>query len=499
MSDPRQAGAGGGFRDKVIAAVAWTAAFGVFRDLLQFVTMMVLVRLVAPEAYGQAAVAHGVIGFLGVFSFTTLVSHALQARSDRQVDFQQHFTFGALLQPLWFAATNLLAVALRGSDTYGSTAPLLHVLSIGFLLDWPAELRRKMIEREMDWRRLRLLHAIGLVVAAVLAVAMALAGQGVYALVVPGLAASLPFVWDLFGPLGWRPTWKRPTAQFRPALRFGATRAASGVSTQGRQLLETAGLAPLVGFESLAFFGRAVGLANLFCVRAASQLMQALYPVLTRIEEGSPRYQRASALVLRAAAWVVLPVATVFAALARPVVELVYGSRWSAVVPLLPWVMAAGAAGALAQVGYQLLLAHNRERRCLTLDILALGGTLAGLALVAAHGLLPYIALAGLVQLASLVLALVWLGRLGAATAAGISVALMPSLAAVAAGAAVCRALFGPLAEISRGGAFLWAGSFGALYLVVLRFAFRGPLAELVGYLPFGDRLAPLLLLGRRR
>src|SRR5262245_5395180 len=96
--------------EKAQSAVIWNAGFNVFRDLLQFVVMLVLVRLLAPEAYGQFILVTSIIGFVGIFSFNSFISHSLQVKTDDEANLQQHFTAGAPLQLGLFVVTNVLAL-----------------------------------------------------------------------------------------------------------------------------------------------------------------------------------------------------------------------------------------------------------------------------------------------------------------------------------------------------------------------------------------------------
>ena len=151
-------------REVARAAVFWSAGFHLFRDVLQFGVMLVLVRLLNPEDYGRVSLAQTVIGLLGVLSFKTVVVHLFQIRDERRVDYQQHFTAGAVLNGGCFVITNVIAAALFFSKDYSSIAPLLHLLSVGFLLEVPIALRDTMLKREHRWARLRTIHGIGLLV-----------------------------------------------------------------------------------------------------------------------------------------------------------------------------------------------------------------------------------------------------------------------------------------------------------------------------------------------
>ena len=141
---------------KARSAVLWNTGFNLFRDLLQFGTMLVLVRLLEPAAYGQFGLVTSVIGFISIFSFNNFIAHTLQVRDEADVHYQDHFTAGAVMAGTMFLVTNLVAFALRWFESYAPVAMLVHVMSVTLLLEWPCELRRKMLERQFDWRRMQI-------------------------------------------------------------------------------------------------------------------------------------------------------------------------------------------------------------------------------------------------------------------------------------------------------------------------------------------------------
>ena len=318
----------------------WIAGISVLRDGLQFGVMLVLVRLLDARAYGEFSLVSSIVGLLTVLSFHSFLEHTLQARPGDTVDYQAHFTFGGFAQLAAVIALNVVAIVLRQFPAYAAVAPVLSVMSIVFVLDWAAELRVKMLERELNWSRLRLLEAAGILVNALTAIALALGGAGVYALLVPGMAALLPFVYDLFFVMRWRPSWTFNWRAFQPAWRYGLTRMASGVTARGQQVLESCVMAGVLGLPGLGVYGRAIGLASFACLKLTSVMTLTLFPMVTRFLPNSREFQRAGGLVLRAAAWTSIPAAAVLGVVAGPLVRILYGTRWLAAVPLLPWALA---------------------------------------------------------------------------------------------------------------------------------------------------------------
>ncbi|MDX1539778.1 MAG: oligosaccharide flippase family protein [Geminicoccaceae bacterium] len=476
-------------------AVLWSTGFGLFRDGLQFLVMLIMVRLLDPAAYGQFALAGSIVGVVTLLSFTSYVEHTLQARRDAEVDFQLHFTAGLVFQVAAFAVTNLIALGLRFLPDYADVAPLVHVMSLIFLLTWPHEIRVKMIERAHDWRRLRLLQAAALVGGLGLGLLLALAGAGVYALAAPALMVTVPFIYDLLVAQGWRPDWRWDWQRYRPALRFGLAQIPNALAVRLRPLLENAVIVSALGFASVGFLTRATSLAVLFCIGPAAQLLLAIYPVITRIETGTERYRRMSALVVRGVIWVMLPAATLFAVLAEPVVAVIYGAKWTPVVPLLPWTMLVGVISALQQTLLRLMLAHNQIRTSFMVNLLWFAGI--GVCLVVLlrpHGLIPY--LAGLCVLqAALAGFMAWsLHRAGGLAYRDLAQALASALAALALALAIVWQGFQLLAldKDTVRGAVLFGSLVGILYLGLLRVLFPRQLHELLTYLPGGGFLLRL-------
>lgn len=485
------------FGAKARSAVIWNTGFNLFRDLLQFCVMLVLVRLLAPAAYGQFSLVTSIIGILSIFGFNNFVAHTLQLRHDSEVDYQLHFTMGGAMQLAMFGLTNVVAAALHWFPAYASVAQAVHVMSITFLLEWPCELRRKMIERSFDWRRLRLLHGVGLVMNAILAITMARMGAGVYALLVPGLVVTLPFTYDLFVRERWTPRWSWSWEKYRKTFRFGVARMGSGLTLYGKQLLESGMFVAVLGFSSLGILTRSFGLAQMFCLKFASQLMYAIYPMLTRLDTDTGGAARIGGMVLRLVAWTVFPVAICFGVLAEPVVRTVYGSRWAAVVPLLPWAMGWGAAASLTQASYTLLLARNQARRCLFADALFLVGTILALFVALPYGSRSYLAASTCAQVIVLVVVLTWLLRLSALTSKGLFFAFVPTLLACSIGAGVTFGAFRLAHQTATAfiGAVIWGTAFLMVYLVIIRAFFPKALTDLIRYFPARLVIARALVL----
>lgn len=491
------AGKTASLRDSAKQAMLWSAGLNIFRDAMQFGQMLVLARLLDPTTYGMAAMATTLVNVIGLASFQHVIPHALQVRTDKEINFHLHFTAGLVLNGVLFVVANIVAFGLQFTSNYVHLQPMMHVLSLTFLLGVPGEMRVKMLEREHDWSRLRGLQLAGVVVSTIAGISMAWAGAGVYSLIVPGLLASTLFVLDLFLREGWRPRWQWNYGGYLEAMRFGVNRSMSNALNGGRNLIQNTQIAQSVQFAGLGVFSRAEGLANMFCGRISQQATSALYPIITRAPAGSEQFRRMSRLVLSAVAWVVVPIACFLSLEARGVVGLLYGQKWLEVVPLLPLAMGCGVAVSLGATAYGMLLANDQARLCLRSDVVAFIVAVVPMVILIPLGLRAYLwgALAANVVIGAVLLTL--LVRSQGLDLKGLAAAIAPPLVAgtVATVALVgVRLLQATDAPVIVSLFISWA-VFCFAYLLILRIGFRSLLAEIVGYLPGGRRMAGLLML----
>lgn len=465
---------------QVKSGIAWIAGISLLRDAVQFGVMLALVRLLDPKAFGEYSVVSSVLGLLTVMGFHSFVEHTLQVRPGEEVDYQAHFTFGAFTQLTAVVVLNLAAIGLRQFPTYAPVAPLLSVMSLSFVIDWAAELRVKMLERELNWSRLRLLEAVGVAAGATVSIGLALGGAGVYALLAPAVVALLPFVYDLFVVARWRPTWQLRWRSFEPAWHYGLTRIASGLLARGQQVLESGVLAGIIGLSALGIYGRAMGLASFACLKLMSVMTLTLFPMVTRFLPNSAQFQKASGLVMRAVAWTSIPAAGLLSLAAEPFVRTLYGSRWMAAVPLLPWALAIAALTALMEAAAFLLLANLEPRKTLVLDVLNFAGTGLSLWWLLPGGLVPYLSGLLAVQVLLASIAIIWLVQSGAIEIRAVGQALTGPLIA-AAGFGI-GAQFGTARSLVSA-AMVCAG-LGLAYVAMLWVFWRQSFQELLQFVP---------------
>ena len=486
--------------NKAKSSVLWNTGFNLFRDVLQFLVMIVLVRMIAPSTYGEFALVTSIIGFIHVFSFSTFIQHVLQVRDDAKVNYQYHFTFGFSLQIFMFFLTNVIAFMMEFFHFYDTVSVYLHVLSIVYFFELFSEIRRMQLQRELDWKRMRILHGIGLVIGAILAISLAYTGAGIYALIIPGFMSNIPFIYEMLVIQKWRPTWEWNLSAYKPTIAFSKNRIMSGLMKTGKPLVENSLFVAVLGYSHLGYYNRAIGLATLLVNKFALQLTASIYPILTKVEPYTDQFRRIGGLIILFVIWIIAPIAYVAFNMSSELVLILYGDKWLEVIPYLSWASIIMALSAINHVLYSLLLSSHQEKICTYFDFFILICTILLLVFILPNGVLEYLQGQVLLMLGATFFLMSVSVYLKILEFKSLYQAVFPPLLALALSGMSMRSIMSNIAVLENHTIYfiLYSVCFSIVYLAVLRVFFSKSLYMIVSYLPGKSIWLKILILTKQ-
>ncbi|MBI3790168.1 MAG: oligosaccharide flippase family protein [Gemmatimonadetes bacterium] len=480
--------------------VAWNAVSEVAQVAFNFAAMLVLVRIIPPAEYGKATAATSVLVLLTSFSAAGLLGHVLQLHEGEDPDWTLHWHAAAVLQGGLFLAANVIAGVYWFLPAYRPAAPLLHVGSLGCLLNLPHLFAYQLLQRELDFRRSRLGIILSSLANTVATVALGVSGFGAYAIVIGAqVVGLLPLPvyllvirrWRPHGPWFAWPEWRRHA----PSLRFGGQQMVMAFLATARGTVEAAVLPGTVGFAAIGLLGRANGLHGQTVGRLSNILRDTVYPLLPRSAGDPPTFARHTTLFVQATLLAAIPGAIALGLLGPELSRVLYGRKWIAADPLIWPVALAGLGLGAFGVGMLVVQAASRLRATIVLALIE-AVLVAPLALVTISRT-PLTSYAWLVAGGELVAGVLAIGvasrHLRASWAWDV---FAPGLAAAAGGAAAVLALKGTLVARPAGVQLaVGAPAFLLAALGTLRVGFPGVLRNIVGRLKGGPVLLRWLAL----
>src|SRR5258708_36467917 len=96
-------------RAVISQGLVWTGMLQVFLVGANFVSMIILVRLLPPTEYGRAAAATGVLALINCFNCSYFIAQALQLHEGEEPDWSPHWSAGFYIPFALFIACNVVA------------------------------------------------------------------------------------------------------------------------------------------------------------------------------------------------------------------------------------------------------------------------------------------------------------------------------------------------------------------------------------------------------
>lgn len=356
-----------------------TLSFGAVQAI-RLLAQVVLARILAPEHFGLMAMALVVMQFLDLFrdlgTRSAIVQRETISRGFLSSMFFVNLAMGLIL------AVGIAATAPLVSLAFGEPqlVPLLQVLALATLMTSAGLVQEALMHRHMRFRTLAVVQLVGAVGYGGVAVGLAVAGLGVWALVlstVVSAALSTLAAWSLspWRP-GWHFSWSDPRAVAGYSLNIsGAESAGYLLGVADRLIIGRALGSIMLGYWAMA------GRVFVYPIQAVVHVLhQVLFPALARLEDDGERgryYLRAVSVV----AMVSLPAMAGLAVVARPFVDVVLGEQWLPAVPLIMLVAPVGALDAMMGTTGVLLKAIGRTDRMLRISLFSAAAVVASILL----------------------------------------------------------------------------------------------------------------------
>jgi O-antigen/teichoic acid export membrane protein len=350
----------------------WLVAWRMATRLLGVASTVVLVRLLAPEDFGLIALATSFTLAVEAMALIDVEDAVTRERAPGREVYDTAFTLG-LLRGLAIGGM-IAALAIPAARFFAEPrlAPVIFALGLGFLLDGLTNVGIVDFRREFAFHR---------------EVQLWLAPRLLSILLALGAAALLRSYWALvIGILSQRAlrvAFSYRMHPFRPRLGLAAWRGLLGyslwlsfinVASLLRDRADAILVGRLLGTAPVGIFAIGAEIAALPTTELVEPACRAAFSGFSTARNTGLDAGQTWLAIIASLTLLTFPAGVGLALLAGPLVQLAFGARWLAAVPLVQLLGVAGALAVFGTIGSVLLRVHGKMR-------LVLGIILAGAAL----------------------------------------------------------------------------------------------------------------------
>lgn len=311
------------------------------RILMQFVTLIVIARLLSPSEIGVVAMVTAIVGVGELVRDLGLSNASIQAKvltkAQRNNLFWMSSGIGFLIGGVVILAAPLIA-SLYGSPELQVIAM---VLSATFIFNGFAAQHKASLARNLRFRSLALAETLPPILAGALAIVLAATGWSYWALVGQQLFQTLLALIVVVAAARWVPGLPKRVAGMRPLVAYGANLLGAQLVAYFSRNIDTIVSGVRFGAGPTGLYSRAFDLVIRPLTQISAPSTRVAMPILSRIQDDDARFD---AFLLRGQKIMLIVLVPVFGAaiaVAEPLILSVLGAQWVGLVPIFQVLAAA--------------------------------------------------------------------------------------------------------------------------------------------------------------
>lgn len=320
---------------RVRSAVIWRSGSQIVAQLVTWTSTFFVIRLLNPSDYGLFAMTQVVLSLLNLLNGYSFTGALVQAKDVTRTQIRQVLGMLILLNFSLAAAQFLLAPAAAGYFHAPMVADMLRVQALIYLTTPFIMVPQALLSRRMDFRTQARVNISAALVSAIVAPTCALAGLGVWTLVLAPLSLWITRAIGLFLLGRW---WVWPSFNFKGTggvFVFGMAMLVSEmlwfVQTQADVLIAGRSLVA----HDLGIYTTALFLAQVLVSKFVPPLNDVAFPAYARIQQDRSLVAAGFAKSVRLIMLVAMPFSLGLALTAEPLVLTMLGPKWAQTIPVI--------------------------------------------------------------------------------------------------------------------------------------------------------------------
>jgi len=316
----------------MVTNVKWTGMSQFFGYVLQFVTWVIMARILPADNFGALGIALAFTNAVYIFGELGM-SMAIIQRKDITAQ-HCHTTFWTMvLMTLGFLAVVVLAEGPVARYFHNALISDLMVLTaVRLVVESLGGVHEVLLKRELRFHKLALIEMASWALFGLVAVSLTLRGYSIVALAIGYLAKSILKVILLWLGLSYRPAFVFDRVSFFDLFNYGKNVIGYKTLSYFASNIAIFLIGRLMGSLTLGYYSLAMSLVNFPREKISSIVAGVAFPAMSKLQEHPEDLRQAYEKLIRYAAVVNFPLLIGLLLAADPFVRIVYTAKWAPMV-----------------------------------------------------------------------------------------------------------------------------------------------------------------------
>ena len=357
-------------KKQTVHGVIWSAVQRFSTQGIQFITTIIMARMLTPSDYGVVGMLDVFIAILSVFVDSGFIN-ALTRKQDRtHTDICTVFFFNIGISILAYCILFLIAPLVASFYSIPELCIILRLLGLIIIIDSFAAVQMTLMIINLNFKIQTKISIISLIISGAIGIILAYNNYTYWALVIQSLLYGIISTSLYWYYSTWRPSLIFSKQSFREMFSFGSKILVTSLINTTYGNLYSLVIGKVFSANILGNYSRANAYANFPSSNLTSILQRVTYPVLCKLQDDKTLLSDAYRKLIRTSAFIIFPLMTGLSALAHPFIIIILGAKWDLCAVMLQIICFALMWYPIHALNLNLLLVKGRSDLLLRTEII---------------------------------------------------------------------------------------------------------------------------------
>ncbi|KKE79858.1 lipopolysaccharide biosynthesis protein [Bacilli bacterium] len=355
---------------KTLNGLIWSFVDLMANQGIQFIIMIILARLLLPEHFGLL----GMVMIFVALSQTVVDSGFSQAlireKNVERIDYSTTFIVNIVFSIFIYTLIYFIAPLVSQFYSESQITRILRVIGLVVFFQAISIVPRTILTRNVDFKTQTKVSITASISSGIIAITLALAGYGVWALVYRIVIQKAVESLMLNYVNRWKPVMEFSVLSFKKFYSFGWKLLISGLIDTIYQNIYYVIIGRMYMKRDLGLYTNARQIRDALNKGVTSSIQRVTYPVLSSIQSEEERLKYGFKKVIRLTAYVFFPIMLGIAAIADSLLVLLLGQKWESAVLYFQLLCVAAILFPMHAINLNILKVKGRSDLFLRLEII---------------------------------------------------------------------------------------------------------------------------------
>lgn len=322
-------------RKIAFSGVMWQFANKIGSNGIQFLTYLILARLLQPEDFGIIAIVGVFINFSNLLVNSGLGTALVQSKKADENDYSSVLYVSVLIASIFYFIIFFAAPYIAEYYNQEAIVGVLRTYSISIIFFAINGVQTSILLRKLEFKKISLISSIPVVISGVISVLMAFAGFGVYALVAYSISSGFLSLVLFRLVLKWVPKRVFSLSRIKELFSFSYKMLLANLIEEAYKSIYPLIIGKVFTTKSLGFYNFGRQIPSLVTATINASVTSVAFPLYARNQDDGYRLKTMVRQSMTLGNFVIFPLMTGVAALSEQLVPLLFTEKWLPSVPYL--------------------------------------------------------------------------------------------------------------------------------------------------------------------